>query len=327
VAGHHALWPVGETTRVITVLRDPVERAWSHYRALGPDAPPGADPLRDFRSLGAVLDDPVFRWIACDHQARWLATRPPPDWAARWGLPPDAPGDSLEPRALGTLRRCALAGTVDRLDEFVEALGRLVGRPLAVPPRLNVRPADGGPAAADAARVRALSRVDALLHAEAGALLDRALASLPPLPAEPEAALPYRYEMSEPLYGTGWHARMSTPEAGWHRWTGPGTRSVLRLPVRLAGPARMEMEVLSACDDEAVRSLRLFVQERPVEHSTRERVPGLAATARVRLDPGRPLTVAVEVAHTRHLVDAATAARSPDPAGVAVGGLSFTPIP
>jgi hypothetical protein len=200
-----------------------------------------------------------------------------------------------------------------------------VGRPLAAPPRLNVGSGGGGPPAAESARVRELSPIDARLHAAADAALDRALATLPSLPPEPRVELPYRHAMGDPLYGTGWHARVDSPEAGWHRWTGPGVRSDLRLPVRAAGPARVEISVLSACDDDAVRSLRLEVQGRPVEHSEESRRLGIAAVAQVELDPRMPLTLALEVAHTRHLADSASDERSPDPAGLAVGDIVLSP--
>jgi hypothetical protein len=336
ISGHHGTVPATGGRQVVTLLRDPVRRAWSHYRALGPGG--DVDPLGQFDTFQAVLDDPVYSWIARDYQARWLAIPPAPAGLSLAGLPPGAPGrdpgggsvepseEELEAGALAMLRRCALAGTVERVDDFVEALGRLVGRPLAAPPRLNVGSSGDGPPVAEAARVRELSPIDVRLHGEADAELDRALATLPELPPEPRVELPYRHTMSDPLYGTGWHARVDSPEAGWHRWTGPGVRSELRLPVRAAGPARVEIAILSACDDDAVLSLRLEVQGRPVEHSGEPRGIGVAAIARVELDPRVPLTLALEVAHTRHLVDAATGARSPDPAGLAIGDISLGPL-
>lgn len=85
------------------------------------------------------------------------------------------------------------------------------------------------------------------------------------------------------------------------------------------------MAILSACDDEAVQSLQVSVQDRPVAHSLEHRPLGVAAVADVHLDPRTPLTVALETAHTKHLPDSATGGGSPDPAGLAVGTVSFTP--
>ena len=92
ISGHHGVIPVTDARRVVTVLRDPARRAWSHYRALGPEGEPGADPLRRFESFGALLDDEVHSWIARDYQARWLAIPPAPAEASLAGLPPGAPG-------------------------------------------------------------------------------------------------------------------------------------------------------------------------------------------------------------------------------------------
>jgi hypothetical protein len=164
-----------------------------------------------------------------------------------------------------------------------------------------------------------------LLHRAADERLDQALTTLPALLPDPQVELPYMHAMSDPLYGTGWHARIHTADAGWHRWTGPGTHSELRLPVRLAGPARVEVRVLSACDDDVRRSLRLHVQGRPVAHLMEPREVGAAAIAEVHLDPRRAMTLSLDVSHTAHLLDAASGSRSAEHAGLAIGTVSVMP--
>jgi hypothetical protein len=215
---------------------------------------------------------------------------------------------------------------VERLPETVDALGRLLGRPLPRPERVNVTPGRETIPLGAVARIRATSPIDVRLHAEAGRRLDRLLATLPPPPPEPPAALPYAYGMDEALHGTGLLRRVWTAEAGWHRWTGPGTESTLRLPVRLAGPATLAVAILSACDDDAVRSVRFTVQGAPVAHRL---VPpphggmGVLALADAALDPARPLELGVTVDHTRPLIDPATGEASPQAAGVALGAIAF----
>jgi hypothetical protein len=181
-------------------------------------------------------------------QARWLAVPPAAETLTMWGPPAIPVSDPADPGlgerelargALATLDRCVLVGTAERLADFVEALTRLVGRPMPPPLRLNSTPQREDMPPAYAEQVRARSQVDIQLHRAAGEALDRALGSLPPLPRAPETELPYEHEMSDAFCGTGWHARLHTAEAGWHRWTGPGTRSELRLPVRIAGPAHI----------------------------------------------------------------------------------------
>ena len=288
IAGHHGLSPITDRSVVITVLREPAARAWSHYRAYGTlGGEFRGQEVPAFDSFAAFLEDPLQQWIGRDYQARWLAIPPTPGQTRPFGLPPGVgtPAADLEHDARRTLRHCALAGTVERLDDFVHALSRLVGRRMPTPQRLNVGAGSEDMPMEAAELVRARSALDLRLHAEANEALDRALATLPALPPEPLVELPYEYDMSMPLDGAGWHARVHTPDAGWHRWTGPGTRSELRLPVRLAGPARLDVAIASACDDEAIRSLRVSVQERPVAHTLE---PGLRASPRWRTSSSIP---------------------------------------
>jgi hypothetical protein len=335
VAGHLGTVAATDDRQVVTLLRDPVRRAWSHYKAY---VSIGAS----FTSFRELLDAPVEGWIARDYHARWLAIPPGRARAplSNAGLPPGAPGreegvaveladEELEARARDTLRRCALVGTVERIDEFVEALARLVGRPFPNLPRLNVGDGADDVTPEDAARVRAQSRIDARLVELANELLDRALDTLPELspPSEPVVPLPYRRTMREAFYGTGWHGRVETPGAGWHRWTGPGVRSELRLPVRAGGAARVDVAVASACDRDALRSLRVCVQGRPVERRFEKRRLGVAVVCDVELDPSRPLTLELEVSHTRPMVNAVTGELGREPVGLDVGDIALEPLP
>jgi len=329
LAGHFGLLPLAQGPLTsVTVLREPAERTWSHFKYM-------AEHGRE-HTFETFLADPLDGLGARDYQARWLGTpnaERAPDGTPASAYLPTTPGGghdappaaALEQTAAATLAGCAVAGTAERLPETIDALGRLLGRPLALPPRVNVtRDASPVPPGA-AARIRALSPIDLRLHAEAGRRLDRALATLPPLPPERRVPLPYTQGMEDGFHGTGFHRRTRTAGAGWHRWTGPGRRSAIRLPVRLSGPATLTLAVVSACDDDAVRSLRLEVQGAPVAHRLAPPPdgPGVLAVADVTLDPHRPLTVELEIAHTRHLVDPATGAQSPDAAGLALGALAF----
>jgi hypothetical protein len=314
LAGHLGTLPVERAAQVITLLREPAARAWSHYRTIPWKGEPL--PFADF------LEHPIYGWLARDYHAHWLTV--PPDEAG-WG---PAPGVALPAGveavaqhgvagAARTLDRCALVGTTERAGEFAAALARLLGRRLPQLGRLNVGVGASSPPPREAELVRARSRVDLALYERAGRRLDTALRDLPTLPEDPPGELPYVYGMEEPLCGTGWHARVHTADAGWHRWTGPGLRSTLRLPVRLGGPARLALAIVSACDDNAVRSLRLTLQGRPLTHALEPRRTGVAAVADAQLDPSAPLELEVEVSHTRTL--------TVDPAGLAIGTLELTP--
>jgi len=329
LAGHFGLRPLALAPLTsITVLREPAARAWSHFRYM-------AENGRE-HTFESFLAHPLEGCGARDYQARWLGTPSAerfPDGEPAIAYLPTTPGGghgapapaALERAAATTLATCAVVGTAERLPETIDALGRLLGRPLAPPPRVNAT-RDARPLPPEvAARVRALSPIDLRLYAEAGRRLDRALAELPPLPPEPLVPLPFAQGMEAGFHGTGFHRRIHAPGTGWHRWTGPGRVSAIRLPVRIAGPATLTLAVVSACDDDVVRSLRLTVQDASVAHRLESPPdgPGVLAVAEVTLDPARPLTVAAEVAHTRRLTDPATGELSPDPAGLALGTLAF----
>jgi hypothetical protein len=329
VSGHLGTVAATDDRQVVTLLRDPVRRAWSHYRGHRWRA----DPSQRIESFGALLDHPVHGWLARDYQARWLAFPPVRAELSRLALPHGTPGheggatpgvadNELEARAVAFLRRCALVGTVERIDDFVRALARLVQRPMPMPPRVNVGDGEEDVPREEAAMVRGRSRIDARLHVLAEAELDNALAILPRLPPEREVALPYRMTMGDGICGTGWHPRVRTPQAGWHRWTGPGLRSELRLPVRAAGLAVLEVAIVSACDDDAVRSLRVSVQGRMADHRLENRGVGVSAVCDVELDPSRPLMIELEISHTRVLVKPAGDEVS-DPAGLAIGDVAL----
>jgi hypothetical protein len=303
---------------VVCVLREPAARAWSHYRAL-----PGGMPF------GEWLEHPVQAVNGRDYQARWLgvenAERRPDGSRAGMHLPEPAgpqPTD-VGAAARATLAGAAVAGTSERLGDVVAALERLLGRRLPEPGRINAGDGRALPAA-EAALIRARSPLDLALHDEAGRRLDAALATLPPVPDEPLVALPHVYGIEQPLAGRGFHARVHTPAAGWHRWTGPGTESELRLPVRAGGPAVLGLAILAAAGDDVVRSVQLAVQGRPVAHVLEPAQVGVRATARAVLDPAAPLTVTLRVGRTAHLTGPG-GERSPDPAGLALGTVTVAP--
>ncbi len=319
ISGHFGLLPLRvlePPPLVLCVLREPAARAWSHYRAL-----PGG------MAFAKWLDDPVRGVNGRDYQARWLAVENA-EWRAdgrRAGMQvPEGPEPAdLGAAAAATLAGAAAVGTSERLGDLITVLERTLRRRLPAPAWINAGDARELPAA-EAALVRARSPVDVALHAEAERRLDAALAALPPLPDEPVVELPYEYGMAMPLAGHGFHARVHTEGAGWHRWTGPGTEAELRLPVRAAGAAVVRVALLAAVSDEVVRSLRIAVQDRPVAHDLKPAAAGVRVAATAVLDPRAPLTITLRVDHTAHLTGPG-GERSPDPAGLAVGSVRLAP--
>jgi hypothetical protein len=346
--GHIGTLPMLNQPRplvTVTLLRDPAERAWSHYRFIRWRRQVPASGTEDY-SFSDFLADPVWEEPGSNFQARWLALEPDarlyraeaPNIAnyddPLIHRPPAWPGGrrlddiELERRALRTLDACSLVGTVARLPVFVGCLERLLGRRLAPLMRLNVDPSPEEMPVTVGESVRRNSAVDLRLLRRADELLDLAQATLPALPPPPDpigiAQLPLTLTMAGPLVGDNWHARVFTAEAGWHRWSGPGTASRIELPVRFGGRVRMEIDFLSACEPEVLQSLRLSVQGRAVHHRFVERRLGVTAAAEVALDASQDATITIDVSHTAHLRDA-SGGSSPDPAGVAVGYIRLLP--
>ena len=328
LAGHFGVRPLAlAPLTTVTVLREPAARTSSHFKYM-------AEQGRE-HTFETFMADPVAGLGARDYQARWLGTpnaERPPDGAPASAYLPTTPGGghgapppaALERAAAATLAGCALAGTAERLPATIDALGRLLGGPLALPPRVNVT-RDASPLPPEAAaRIRALSPVDLRLHAEAGRRLDRALAALPPLPPEPVVPLPCAQGLEAGLHGTGFHRRTHAPGAAGTAGRGRGAAARSASPCGSPGPRR------SRSRSSGVRRRRRALAaargpgraRRPPARDAAGRSRGLAV-ADVALDPRRPLTVGLEIAHTRHLVDAATGARSPDAAGLALATIAF----
>lgn len=74
-----------------------------------------------------------------------------------------------------------------------------------------------------------------------------------------------RIDMDGPLLGAGWHRREINPSDGsTFRWTGPGSRSTINLPLRAEADLRVTLRLLPAAADAAVNGLRLIAGDTPV---------------------------------------------------------------
>ncbi len=129
--------------------------------------------------------------------------------------------------------------------------------------------------------------------------------------------------MADAFAGTAWHERVHTAGAGWHRWSGPQTTSMVRLPVRLAGSARLEMSVVSAADRTVVGGLELRVQHRPAAHRIVDDGAGVIVAADVDLVDDQPVVIELRIPHTRPLRDGSTGRVGPD-AALALGTIRLT---
>jgi hypothetical protein len=143
----------------VTALRDPIERVLSLYYYTR---------LHDSISLDAFIADPPFREVDND-QTRRIA-----------GVDPEIGGctPAMLHRAKENLRRFAVAGTIERLDEMLLLLQRRLGwqRPVVAYPR-NVnpdRPATSSLPRATIEAIRERNELDFELWRYASRLMDEA---------------------------------------------------------------------------------------------------------------------------------------------------------
>jgi hypothetical protein len=210
----------------------------------------------------------------------------------------------------------------ERLDETVDALTRLIGRPLGPPPMINASGNEGDAGmSADDDEVRRRSPTDEALARDADHRLDAALAVLPPLPPPgswPLTTLPFELGMADAFTGTGWHGRVHTARRGWHRWSGPGVRSTIWLPVRARGRVRVELAIAATAESDTLDGARLVMQGKPVRVRCARDETGVVLSATCEPDATRALDLDLTIRRTALLRDAETGRTSTERAGIAL---------
>jgi len=186
VAGHVpfglACTLMPEGTRYVTLLRDPVERALSHYeharthhhRPLSP-RPTRARPSAAALPIAAALalEDAIAR---DEHLLDNLATRMLCDAESPYG---DLPDDALESAKRNLRDRFELVGLTERMDESIVLLDRLLGTGRApyTSRRVRRRRAGGKPSADALAEIGRRNALDLELYAFAGELFAERVAA------------------------------------------------------------------------------------------------------------------------------------------------------
>ena len=287
-------------TVVITMVRDPIARARSHFRHIvrTPGHPHFDLVTREVPTFSELIRHPVACRLALDFQARLLAVEELPDTVT--GLGPAAWRDPLDPahaafetaedpfdvdvderraRALSRLERCVFVGVAERFEESALLLAHTMGwAPQSSGVHLHRAPVtreDDWPVAeADRELLLEHNQADLAVVEWAEATLQRRwLAMLDSLlwdraeRAMAGRAVPLAgtrtFGFDEAIQGSGWRFHQAHP-AGGVAWTGPGPSAFLDLPVVTPPGAYVEVLMVAAADSRTADRLALEVNGAPV---------------------------------------------------------------
>jgi hypothetical protein len=268
---------------VVTMLRDPVERAWSHFRFV---ARIDEHPLHALaqRGLEAFVADPVGRQLVGDVQARQLAIDAvPPEWRRPaderdLAVPGEVlfdpainalPDDELVARALARLDACDVVGVTDELHASVQLVAYACGwDPVPPLPELNAAPDRQGPTDAERTLLTEHNQLDARVYAAARERFARDHLAMADalLEQRVDAALAARttdlrgrvtVDFGTPFRGQGW-VFLQPFRDGAVRWTGPeGAR--VDVPVRVPAGTKLELLVPAVLTERIATDLVLEV--------------------------------------------------------------------
>jgi hypothetical protein len=320
---HFARRPV-----VVTILRDPIDRAISAFRYMRLQAPAIADAARAGRvaparardyaaaarlSLGEfVRDEPV---AAARHlgnlQSGLLST---PRVTERFEYQDDyaivVTDDDLT-RAKAHLAACDVVALTERLDASLPMLARALGtRPFGAIGTANRTAAREPLPPRDAATMAALGDLthqDRALYTYAQALFDTRLDGLtrpstndsaenPPGTAQPANSSVCTFD--GPIPGDGWYGHERTGDR-WFSWTGPTCGSTLALASPAASACEFSMTIEHAMRWDAVSGLDVRLNDVRLDLHHRANTPGHLVTSPVAPTvlhaPGQLNSIAIRV--------------------------------
>ena len=281
---------------VLTLLRNPLERAVSHFEYICRD--PGHHRHKEIRERGldllGYLRDPSLSVEIRNTQTRQLShiadrnlliellegAKSQRSFAMAWRkststLPPE---DEMLDLALERLESFVLVGLSERLEEALQLLAWLFhDRPPVQLQSLNVNaertPLDDlAPAVIDA--LHEATALDQMLYARAEQIFDlqydRLISSL--LEEHYQQSYPLRgdepallaVDFSAPLAGRGWHQREILPGKGVIRWTGPGTVAELDVPLAPNAAYSFCFYIEDWASEEMLASLSVRIHGKPV---------------------------------------------------------------
>jgi hypothetical protein len=305
--GHYLYTFSNELQRpvIVTILRDPVERALSHFEQLkragkasllskenmpvwsDRGRSPFATDWHDDISLSEYLNNPYLRFDAQNLQTRYLGNRRTMQelWERRGRIRRrTAPVKSVLPCALERLETMAFVGLVERFSESVDLLTYTFGwQPETSMPdynRASKRLAQQDLSPDLLALLRSLNAGDIALYQHAETLFQRRLDAMRQDLLHLDYAQRYHavktdhlhLDMNGILPGTGWHP--PDPDHPNLRWTGPTNEATLDLPLIRDTPMRLSFNILDVLAQDILDSFHVTVNGRPLELISQPRQAG-----------------------------------------------------
>jgi len=330
--GYNLVNYLPENPRVMVMLREPMERAVSHFEYIrrDPGHPKHCIIHEQKMGLKEYLLDPVLSAEVTNAQVRPLAhltdrqtlrelmndSGSQDEFARAWRhrdgvLPPE---DELLDVALERLDAMDFVGVAEKLEQGMELAAWLLETPAPEQSQsLNINPGR--------TRLDALSH-DVLALLKQATVLDRRLyergrrlfeqqylrmqdekeagRAQPPCAMSP-VALEDRLvvDFVQPLCGSGWHQRELVPEKGVLRWTGPGRISNIQVALPEDRRYRMEMVLADWLDEEMLRNLRMTINDIQVPAETVQQAGEFRVRAALQAPAGsRRLHIGLELPYT-----------------------------
>lgn len=288
-----------EKPRTLVMLRDPMERAISHFEYICRDPAHPKHRIIHERKLGLkeYLLDPVLSAEVTNAQVRPLAhmaersllqelldnSDSQENFARAWRhrngvLPAD---DELLDVALQRLESMAFVGITEDLERGMELAAWLLGtKPQQQQQSLNINPRRTPLEDLPAETLDILRRVtalDARLYERGRELFQAQYQRMAgdggrPFPSAGCAAQEGTdgsvvVDFVQPLHGRGWHQRELVAGKGILRWTGPETKSHIDVALPAGRGYRLKISIADWVSETVLHSLRLHLDEErlPVE--------------------------------------------------------------
>lgn len=253
---------------VMTFLRDPIDRAISHfhfYKSLPP-----AEVARQKRELGhEAWQDTVEIWKRTkDLEIGDFLVKEPElarrvlgnvqtsyflDDGIRDASSPLLAGSVLPEDVVRNLHRCNIIGLTERMQESLTLLCHQAGlapvRQLARANATERRPTVRDISSRTIAALTELTRLDAQLYRLGEELLERRLREFSAAgqlsgparrPVLPDGA---DFTFAQGRYGQGWHSREKCCQ-GWYSWSGPDRESWLDVALHTTGDHLLRMKII-----------------------------------------------------------------------------------